>query len=192
MRPKVLEKHWLLTFQTRLHKDIEHILWHFLEPFNYLFVKLHTFVIAFPFSSRHIYQIFIQIQTDFSFLFLNTGFSRLTRILWFSAWMRANPQLSIVFCCYNCLDLPWEMFFQVWVTFFPVLESRNVVAFLRHYSCLRELGKQVKGIQDIRTLFDNCDHNNQFRSNRKSGPWFLSIEEIMAVLNTRIRKCLTF
>ena len=34
----------------------------------------------------------------------------------------------------------------------------------------------LKGIQDIRTLFDNCDHNNQFRSNRKSGPWFLSIE----------------
>ena len=33
---------------------------------------------------------------------------------------------------------------------------------------------QLKGIQDIRTLFDNCDHNNQFRSNRKSGPWFLS------------------
>ena len=81
LRPKVLEKHWLLTFQIRLHKDIEHILWHFLEPFNYLFVKLHTFVIAFPFSSRHIYQIFIQIQTDFSFLFLNTGFSRDTRIL---------------------------------------------------------------------------------------------------------------
>ena len=26
----------------------------------------------------------------------------------------------IVFCCYNCLDLPWEKFFQVWVTFFPI------------------------------------------------------------------------
>ena len=34
--------------------------------------------------------------------------------------------------------------------------------------------KALKGIQDIWTLFDNCDHNNQFRSNRKSGPWFLS------------------
>ena len=58
--------------------------------------------------------------------------------------------------------------------------------------CTSLLSKYIKGIQDIRTLFDNCDHNNQFRSNRKSGPWFLSIEEIMAVLNTRIRKCLTF
>ena len=27
--------------------------------------------------------------------------------------------LKIVFCCYNCLDLPWEFFFQVWVTCFP-------------------------------------------------------------------------
>ena len=26
---------------------------------------------------------------------------------------------TIVFCCYNCLDLPWEKFFQVWVTFSP-------------------------------------------------------------------------
>ena len=34
---------------------------------------------------------------------------------------------KIVFCCYNCLDLSWENFFQVWVTFFPVLESRNIV-----------------------------------------------------------------
>ena len=27
--------------------------------------------------------------------------------------------VGIVFCCYNCLDLPWKKFFQVWVTFFP-------------------------------------------------------------------------
>ena len=26
---------------------------------------------------------------------------------------------EIVFCCYNCLDLPWEKFFLVWVIFFP-------------------------------------------------------------------------
>ena len=67
--------------------------------------------------------------------------------------------LWIVFCCYNCLDLPWEKFFQVWVTFFPSsweqeycvekrlckLEAigREFVTFSRHYSCLRELGKQV-------------------------------------------------
>ena len=65
----------------------------------------------------------------------------------------------IVFCCYNCLDLPWEKFFQVWVTFFPSSREqeycvekrlckfeavgREFVTFLRHYSCLRELGKQV-------------------------------------------------
>ena len=40
---------------------------------------------------------------------------------------------TLVFCCYNCLDLPWEKFFQVW----------EFVTFSRHYSCLRELGKQV-------------------------------------------------
>ena len=65
----------------------------------------------------------------------------------------------IVFCCYNCLDLPWEKFFQVWVTFFPSsweqeycvekrlckfeTVGREFVTFSRHYSCLRELGKQV-------------------------------------------------
>ena len=26
---------------------------------------------------------------------------------------------KVVFCCYNCLSLPWEKFFQVWVTCFP-------------------------------------------------------------------------
>ena len=30
-----------------------------------------------------------------------------------------NTRTYSVFCCYNCLDLPWEKFFQVWVTFFP-------------------------------------------------------------------------
>ena len=66
---------------------------------------------------------------------------------------------EIVFCCYNCLDLPWEKFFQVWVTFFPSsweqeycvekrlckfeAVGREFVTFSRHYSCLRELGKQV-------------------------------------------------
>ena len=65
----------------------------------------------------------------------------------------------IVFCCYNCLDLPWEKFFQVWVTFFPSsweqeycvekrlckfeTVGREFVTFSRHYSCLRELEKQV-------------------------------------------------
>ena len=68
-------------------------------------------------------------------------------------------QIEIVFCCYNCLDLPWEKFFQVWVTFFPSsweqeycvekrlckfeAVGREFVTFSRHYSCLRELGKQV-------------------------------------------------
>ena len=66
---------------------------------------------------------------------------------------------GIVFCCYNCLDLPWEKFFQVWVTFFPSsweqeycvekrlckfeTVGREFVTFSRHYSCLRELGKKV-------------------------------------------------
>ena len=66
---------------------------------------------------------------------------------------------EIVFCCYNCLDLPWEKFFQVWVTFFPSsweqeycvekrlckfeAVGREFVTFSRHYSCLRELGKKV-------------------------------------------------
>ena len=66
---------------------------------------------------------------------------------------------ELVFCCYNCLDLPWEKFFQVWVTFFPSsweqeycvekrlskfeAVGREFVTFSRHYSCLRELGKQV-------------------------------------------------
>ena len=31
-----------------------------------------------------------------------------------------QEKLELVFCCYNCLDLPWEFFFQVWVTCFPV------------------------------------------------------------------------
>ena len=39
--------------------------------------------------------------------------------------MFKNWSWKIVFSCYNCLNLPWEKFFQVWVTFFPVLESRN-------------------------------------------------------------------
>ena len=67
--------------------------------------------------------------------------------------------VEIVFCCYNCLDLPWEKFFQVWVTYFPssweqeyCVEKRlckfeavgqEFVTFSRNYSCLRELGKQV-------------------------------------------------
>ena len=66
---------------------------------------------------------------------------------------------GIVFCCYNCLDLPWEKFFQVWVTFFPTsweqeycvekrlckfeAVGREFGTFSRHYSCLKELGKQV-------------------------------------------------
>ena len=73
------------------------------------------------------------------------------------AWFRFFS--GIVFCCYNCLDLPWEKFFQVWVTFFPssweqeyCVEKRlckfetlgqEFVTFSRHYSCLRELGKKV-------------------------------------------------
>ena len=68
-----------------------------------------------------------------------------------------NLLLTIVFCCYNLLDLPWEKFLQVWVTFFPssweqeyCVEKRlykfealgrEFVTFSRHYSCLRELGK---------------------------------------------------
>ena len=64
----------------------------------------------------------------------------------------ASITLQIVFCCYNCLDLPWEKFFQVRVTFFPCsweqeycfeTVGREFVTFSRHYSCLRELGKQV-------------------------------------------------
>ena len=55
--------------------------------------------------------------------------------------------------------MPWEKFFQVWVTFFPSsweqeycvekrlckfeTVGREFVNFSRHYSCLRELGKKV-------------------------------------------------
>ena len=60
---------------------------------------------------------------------------------------------TIVFCCYNCLDLLWEKFFKVWVTCFPSSWEQNhsvekrlckfeavgweFVTFLRHCSCLR-------------------------------------------------------
>ena len=70
-----------------------------------------------------------------------------------------KAKLEIVSCCYYCLDLPWEKFFQVWVTFFPSsweqeycvekklckfeAVSREFVTFSRHYSCLKELGKKV-------------------------------------------------
>ena len=72
---------------------------------------------------------------------------------------RSVPSIGIVFCCYNCLDLPWEKFFQVRVTFFPSswdqeycvekrlckfeTVGREFVTFSRRYSCLREVGKQV-------------------------------------------------
>ena len=77
----------------------------------------------------------------------------LTRI-----FIRKIP-FEIVFCCYNCLNLLWEKFFQVWVTCFPSsweqensvekrlckfeAEGREFVTFSRHCSCSRELGKQV-------------------------------------------------
>ena len=32
----------------------------------------------------------------------------------------------------------------------------------------QKISNALKGIQDIRALFDNCDHNIQFRSKRKS------------------------
>ena len=78
---------------------------------------------------------------------------------WFLDFSLIPSLKKIVFCCYNCLDLPWEKFFQVWVTFFPSsweqeycvekrlckfeAVGREFVTFSRHYSCLRELGKQV-------------------------------------------------
>ena len=66
---------------------------------------------------------------------------------------------SIVFCCYNFLDLPREKFFQVWFTCFPSsweqensvekrlckfeAEGQEFVSFSRHCSGSRELGKQA-------------------------------------------------
>ena len=38
---------------------------------------------------------------------------------------RDLAEVSIVFCCYNCLDVPWEKFFFVESLVFPVLESGN-------------------------------------------------------------------
>ena len=73
--------------------------------------------------------------------------------------LKAHVLETIAFCCYNCLDLPWEKFFQVWVTCFPSsweqencvekrlckfeAEGQEFVTFSTHFSCSRELGKQV-------------------------------------------------
>ena len=82
---------------------------------------------------------------------------------------------TIVFCCYNCLDLPWEKFFQEWVTCLPssweqehcvekrlckfMAKGREFVTFLGHCSCLRELGRKVsKG--NLEKLFSWPDLNN--------------------------------
>ena len=45
---------------------------------------------------------------------------------------------GIVFCCYNCLDLPWEKFFQVWVDCLPSSweQENSVEKMLRKFEAL--------------------------------------------------------
>ena len=52
--------------------------------------------------------------------------------------------VTIVFCCYNFLDLPWENVIQVWMAVFPdwrgnlqgVENHENLEAKLRGFSCI--------------------------------------------------------
>jgi hypothetical protein len=52
---------------------------------------------------------------------------------------------KIVFCRYNCLDLPWEKFFQVWVTFFS--------QFLRAGKVVQVRGRRLRICDLFETLF---------------------------------------
>ena len=67
---------------------------------------------------------FLNISIYPSYLYLTPNTWAILPSLTWSKWNMVEIcglkfHLSLVFCCYNCLDLPWEKFFQVWVTCFP-------------------------------------------------------------------------
>ena len=53
--------------------------------------------------------------------------------------------LEIVFCCYNCLDLRWEKFFQVWVPFFP--------SSLKKEQCFEKVTNSYPSASNLHNLF---------------------------------------
>ena len=89
-------------------------------------------------------------------------------------------ETKIVFCCYSCLDLPWEKVFTVKVTCFPsswkqencvekrlckfAAKSQEFVTFSRHFSCLRELEKEVTNIGKNFAHGTNLDNHSYIQN----------------------------
>jgi hypothetical protein len=81
--------------------------------------------------------------------------------------------IEIVFCCYNCLDLPWEIFFQVWVTCFPSSWEQE--------QCWFDL------ILTLFTTFPTLSY--EYRNNMKNRFVFPCWEKVVQVWGRRPRIC---
>ena len=90
---------------------------------------------------------------------------------------RDLAEVSIVFCCYNCLDVPWEKFFSSSLLFSPFLRAGTLLK--KNWANFRP---ETNNLWPLRDDFRKISINNLFNSHQ------VNVEKLHETLEERKAK----